>query len=187
MSKFFVKFFRVIRNKKVMKYVPNGTDVLDVGCGDDFYLLSSLRRKIKNGTGVDIAVKNTKIGNITIKKIRIGQRLPFRDASFNVVTMIAFVEHLDNPEKVLVDCRRVLRKDGIVIITTPMARAKPFWELLVKLGRTEEKTIEDHKQYFSQEKIEKLFKKTGFDVIVSRKFELGMNYIAVGRKNSRSF
>lgn len=182
MAKFFVKFFRVIRNKKVMKHVPNGADMLDIGCGDDFYLLTSLQRKIKTGVGVDIAVKDTKSGNITIKKVRIGQKLPFKDMSFNVVTMIAFIEHLERPEKVLADCRRVLRKNGLIIITTPMGRAKPFWELLVNLHLTEEKTTEDHKQYFSQDGVEKLLKKSGFDVIVSKKFELGMNYIAVGRK-----
>ena len=182
MAKFFVKFFRVIRNKKVMKYVPSSTDILDIGCGDDFYLLSSLKDKIKNGIGVDIAVKNMKSGNITIKKIRIGQKLPFRDMSFDVTTMIAFIEHLDKPEKVLADCRRVLRKHGIIIITTPMARARPFWELLVKLGLTEEKTSEGHKQYFSPVTVERLLRKCGFEVMISKKFELGMNYIAVGRK-----
>ncbi|MFA4820546.1 MAG: methyltransferase domain-containing protein [Candidatus Aenigmatarchaeota archaeon] len=182
MAKFFVKFFRVIRNQKVMKYVPEGSSVLDIGCGDDFYLLSGLQRKIKSGMGVDIAVKNAKSDNIIIKKIRIGQKLPFKDASFDVVTMIAFIEHLEKPEKVLTDCRRVLRKGGVIIITTPMARAKPFWEFLVNLGLTEEKNTEDHKQYFSQEKVEKLLKTNGFDITVSKKFELGMNYIAVGRK-----
>jgi len=182
MAKFFVKLFRVIRNKKVMKYVPNGADVLDIGCGDDFYLLNNLKSKIKNGTGVDIAVKNMTTGNITIKKIRIDQKLPFKDASFSVVTMIAFIEHLNKPEKVLADCSRVLRKNGTIIITTPMAQAKPFWELLVNFGFTEEKTTEDHKQYFSPTMVESLLRKRGFEVVVSKKFELGMNYIAVGRK-----
>ena len=182
MTKFFVKVFRVIRNKKVMKYIPNSSKVLDVGCGRDFYLLDTMKKRIKYGVGVDMAVKNTKIDNITIKKINVFDKLNFTSSSFDVATMIAFIEHIDKPEKILRECNRVLNKGGIIIITTPMSRAKPFWELLVNLGFTEEKTTEDHKHYFSPAEIESLLKKTGFKVTTSKKFEFGMNYIAVGKK-----
>lgn len=183
MTKFFVKFFRVIRNKKVMKYVPKDSRVLDVGCGGGFYLLDMTKNKIKSGVGIDMAVKNIKSGNITIKNVKVFDKLNFPSKSFDVTTMIAFIEHIDKPEKILHECNRVLTKGGIIIITTPMAMAKPFWELLVNFGLTEEKTTEDHKHYFSPDEIEKLLKKTGFRVLVSKKFELGMNYIAVGKKN----
>lgn len=182
MTKFFVKFFRVIRNKKVAKYVPEDADVLDIGCGSDYYLLSSLKRRIKSGTGIDMAVRSKKDGNITVRKMPIGTKLPFKTGTFDAVTMIAFIEHIDKPDKILSECNRVLRKGGTIIITTPMKQAKPFWELLVNLGLTEEKTTEDHKQYFSKELIEKMFKKNGFRVLVSKKFEAGMNYIAVAKK-----
>ncbi len=183
MTKIFVKIFRVIRNKKVMNYIPKNSEVLDVGCGRDFYLLDEVKDKIKSGVGIDIAVKNLKKDNITIKKTLIFDKLPFRPGSFDVVTMIAFIEHIDKPVKILYECNRVLRKSGIIIITTPMSRAKPFWELLVNFGFTEEKTTKDHKRYFTLEEIEKLLKSTGFRILISKKFEFGMNYIAVGKKN----
>src|SRR3989338_4499398 len=167
-TKFFVKFFRVIRNKKVAEYVPAGATMLDMGCGSDYYLLRS--------------VKDRKDGNITIRRTRIDEKLPFKSGMFDVATMIAFIEHLEKPEKVLSEVRRVLKKDGTIIITTPMGRAKPFWETLVKLGLTEEKTTEDHKHYFTTKEIEKLLGKNGFSITVSENFEAGMNYIAVGRK-----
>src|SRR3989338_58509 len=179
--KFFVKFFRVIRNKKVAKYVPDGSRMLDVGCGTDFFLLDSVAGKIKTVIGVDIAVRNMKKGNITIRKMKLHDKLPFKGNSFDVVTMIAFIEHLDKPKEMLAECRRVLRKGGSVIITTPMGRAKPFWEALVKMGLTEEKTTEDHKHYFTPVEIENLLAKNGFNIIVSENFEAGMNYIAVGQ------
>lgn len=180
--KFFVKFFRVIRNKRVAEHVPQGATMLDIGCGSDYYLLKEVKDKIKSGVGMDIVVKNRRHGNITIRKTKIDEKLPFKPNSFDVATMIAFIEHLDKPEKVLAEVRRVLKKDGKIIITTPMGRAKPFWETLVKLGLTEEKTTEDHKHYFTPKEIEGLLKRNGFAVDVSENFELGMNYIAVGRK-----
>lgn len=182
MTKIFVKFFRVIRNRKVMKYIPGNSRMLDVGCGSDAYLLGSIRNRIKSGIGVDIAAKNSKAGNITTRKMSINRRLPFRPGAFDVVTMIAFIEHLEKPGKILAECSRVLRKGGLIIITTPMARARPFWELLVNLGLTEEKSTEEHRHYFQPQEIENLLKTCGFGVSVSRKFELGMNYIAVGKK-----
>src|SRR3989338_7080057 len=133
-TKFFVKFFRVIRNKKVAEYVPSGAAMLDVGCGSDYYLLRAVKDKIKSGIGIDIAVNDRKDGNITIRRARVDEKLPFTSGTFDVATMIAFIEHLEKPEKVLSEVDRVLKKDGTIIITTPMGRAKPFWETLVKLG-----------------------------------------------------
>ena len=156
--------------------------MLDVGCGSDFYLLSGVKHRIKRGVGMDVAVTNRKTGNIEIRKTEVFDKLPFAAGSFDVVTMIAFIEHIDKPEKIARECNRVLRKGGRLIITTPMGQAKPFWELLVNLGLTEEKTTEDHKQYFNPQKIEKLLRDSGFKIEVSRKFEMGMNYVAVGKK-----
>ncbi|MBI4174026.1 MAG: class I SAM-dependent methyltransferase [Candidatus Aenigmarchaeota archaeon] len=181
-TKFFVKFFRVVRNKKVAEHIPESAAMLDVGCGSDFYLLQSVGRKIRTGTGIDIAVRNLKKDNITIRKMKLDDRLPFKSGSFDVVTMIAFIEHLDKPKEMISEVRRVLRNGGRLIITTPMGRARPFWEALVKLGLTEEKTTEDHKHYFTPKEIESLLTKNGFKIIVSENFEAGMNYIAVGQK-----
>lgn len=182
MAKFFVRFFRVLRNKKVMNYIADGSGLLDIGCGSDFYLLRQVKNKIKSGVGLDIAAKNYSDEKLTIKKAKLGGRLLFQNGSFDTVTMIAFIEHIDKPKKMLAECNRVLKKGGCVIITTPMSRAKIFWEILVNLGLTEEKSTEEHKHYFLPKEIEGLLKKSGFKVVVSKKFQFGMNYIAVGKK-----
>ena len=182
MVKFFVWFFRVIRNKKVMGYIPKNADVLDIGCGIDFYLLRVVKDKIKSGVGIDMAVRNFTDGKLTIKKTKVTGKLSFRSGSFNTVTMIAFIEHITKPEKMLKECNRVLKKGGIIIITTPMSRARAFWETLVNLGLTEEKNTKEHVHYFSPGEIERLLRSTGFRVIISKNFEFGMNYIAVGKK-----
>ena len=182
MAKFFVWFFRVVRNKKVMNHVPRGSTVLDIGCGSDFYLLRGIKDKIKSGVGLDLAVKNYSDDKLIIKKSRLHYQLSFKSGSFSAVTMIAFIEHITEPGKMLKECNRVLKKNGIVVITTPMARARLFWETLVNLGLTEEKSTKEHVHYFSPEEIEKLLKSAGFKVTVSKKFEFGMNYIAVGKK-----
>ncbi|MEN4006026.1 MAG: class I SAM-dependent methyltransferase [Methanobacteriaceae archaeon] len=48
------------------------------------------------------------------------ERFPFEDGSFDVVLFLDVIEHLHNsPKKVLKEIRRVLKKNGITILTTP--------------------------------------------------------------------
>lgn len=45
--------------------------------------------------------------------------LPFPNDSFNVVLCQEIIEHIENPWKLLRDARRILKNDGLVIISTP--------------------------------------------------------------------
>ncbi len=49
--------------------------------------------------------------------------LPFRDASFEAVVLAHTVEHLPDPLLALREVRRVLRPDGIAVVTTPNVRS----------------------------------------------------------------
>lgn len=52
----------------------------------------------------------------------LGGALPFRDGAFDVVTANMVVEHLAEPECVLMELARVLDAGGAVVIVTPNAR-----------------------------------------------------------------
>ena len=45
--------------------------------------------------------------------------IPVADSSFDVILLCEVLEHLEKPEDVLKECYRVLKKDGIIIITMP--------------------------------------------------------------------
>lgn len=173
---------RNIRNKKIKKYIPANPVLLDLGCGKNFYLLGSLKNKIKRGHGVDINIKNKKMGNIETTRLSVYDKLPFNKNTFNVVSMIAFIEHIDKPDKIVRECNRVLTHGGRLIITTPTRRAKPFWETLVKMGLTDEPGIESHKHYFTLGELSSILKNNGFKVLESKRFEFGMNSFIVGEK-----
>lgn len=173
---------RNIRNKKVLKYIPKNSSVLDIGCGKTNYLLLSIKSKIKSGYGVDINIKNKKTGNIQTAKLSVFDKLPFPDGMFNVASMIAFIEHIDKPDKIVRECNRVLTKGGRLIITTPTRRAKPFWEILVRMGLTDEPGIESHKHYFTLGELSSLLENNGFKVLESQRFEFGINSFIVGEK-----
>lgn len=46
-------------------------------------------------------------------------RLPHPDGSFDVVVAFGVVEHLDSPEELMIEAKRVLKPDGILVISAP--------------------------------------------------------------------
>lgn len=47
------------------------------------------------------------------------QKIPFKDDSVSLVFLLDIIEHLINPDYILNEAKRVLKKDGKIIITTP--------------------------------------------------------------------
>ena len=107
-----------------LRLIPrrNFDRVLDLGCSDGV-----ISEKIKNITkskiiGVDncperynLAIKK----GIEVKEGDVKQRLLFEDNSFDLVFAGEIIEHVLSPDDVLLEIRRVLKKDGILVLTTP--------------------------------------------------------------------
>jgi ubiquinone/menaquinone biosynthesis C-methylase UbiE len=56
------------------------------------------------------------------------QCLPFRDRSFDIVVSFETVEHLEWRDEFLDECRRILRKDGSSLSSTPVRLSyRPPW------------------------------------------------------------
>jgi SAM-dependent methyltransferase len=59
-----------------------------------------------------------------------GERLPFKDDSFDTVLMISSLEHFEDDHATLEDCRRILRPGGRVLITTDSQPTEPGLPLI---------------------------------------------------------
>ncbi|MDD5086272.1 MAG: class I SAM-dependent methyltransferase [Candidatus Nanoarchaeia archaeon] len=170
------------RLKKAEKLVKGGV-VYDIGCYHGEFL-KKIEKKIEKGYGIDKLVNKNSTKKITFKKAYIKEKIPGKENSADYLTMIAILEHLENPEKMLKDCRRILKKGGLIIITTPHPRGKNILEWLVKLrlvGWGEEE-IKDHKGYYDEKAIEEMLKKAGFGSIRCELFEFGLNVLATAKK-----
>ncbi len=134
---------------------------LDIGCGDCYFLLNS-PGKVR--VGLDL-----RFGDEVV------DRLEFPDGSFAGVSMLAVIEHLENPAGVIREVHRVLKPGGRFIITTPKRKG----EWLMGLLRKDISHI--HKAYFDLETIQEL---TGdfFELISFKEFLLGFNQIFVMQK-----
>lgn len=107
---------------------------LDLGCGDGRWTseiheyLSSSRSGAPESVGVDISRRAIGFAQLISPHIDFrsfaGERLPFADESFDLVTSIEVLEHLDHEHERLhlSEARRVLHPGGILLLTTPSRR-----------------------------------------------------------------
>jgi ubiquinone/menaquinone biosynthesis C-methylase UbiE len=173
---------RWLRIRKIVPYVKErkGCSLLDIGCGPRFTMLRALSPYIGLGVGIDEEVEDLEYGNIRTYRLRLGKTLPFTDSLFQVVTMLAILEHLDFPEQILKEARRVLRPGGIVLITTPSPKAKPVLEFLsFKLHLVSKKEIQNHKRYYDRRALEELTDVCGLRLEKHLYFQFGFNNFLV--------
>lgn len=159
--------------------------ILDVGCGayPEFLLAVSFAEKF----GVDkISFSEgdrSRFMNegVQVKEFDIedGGSFPFSDSYFDIVTMLAVVEHLDNIKlkKVFCELFRVLKPNGRLIITTPAPWAHWILKLLAVLRIVSSVEISEHKAYYSHKKLTRVLESAGFNNKNMRYgfFEFAMN------------
>lgn len=133
-------------------FVPNGTGkcALDIGCRDGYWS-ERLKEMGYNVASIDIEPAYTRA-----LKHNVENGLPFPDASFDLVWCTEVIEHLHTPKYLLDEINRVLKPNGISILTTPNSA---WWFYFVSRlwGWTPQKLQNpDHKQFFNERDIRKL-------------------------------
>lgn len=174
---------RKLRENRIRKLIPKNSALCDLGCGFHGKFLISMTEDLIYGLGVDWRVKSNKYKNITFIKSNLEQKLKAKANTFDVVTCLAVLEHLNKPENLIKEAYRILKKDGLLIITTPSKLSKPILEFLsFKLGLIGYEHIKEHKHYFDRAELRTLLKNIGFKDIQTSSFEFGMNNLAIAKK-----
>jgi SAM-dependent methyltransferase len=163
------------------------TSILDIGCGSDPLFLKST--SVDERFGVDRLVPDTASdGPVRIAIADVGALpvLPFKDESFDAVTMLAVLEHLppDSVPKLLDDIYRVLKNKGVFVLTTPPPRTNHLLKLFAKVRIVSPEEIDEHERAYTIRDIKGLFARSKFEDrhAESGTFELGMNLWARATK-----
>jgi SAM-dependent methyltransferase len=105
-------------------WAPRGARVLDLGCGTGMTLLELPR--VYCGLGLDPSPEALAFcRGRGLERLARGSAidLPLSDASVHAVLALDIVEHIDDDRRALSEIARVLRPDGVAVITVP---AFPF-------------------------------------------------------------
>jgi SAM-dependent methyltransferase len=99
----------------------SGRSVLDVGCGPGF-LLRVLVEHGYEASGVDHSQEALRLARERVDgELRQGDAcgtLPWPDQSFDAVVLHDVIEHLGEPDHALDEVHRVLRRGGLVLLST---------------------------------------------------------------------
>ena len=117
--------------------LPPGGSVLDVGGGPgrmavplarDHHVtladVSAEMLRIAQATALEAAVPP---GNLALRELDAGQRLPFSDAAFDRILCIDLLVHVKEPVALLRELRRVLKDGGELLVD--MSNRSPWWIL----------------------------------------------------------
>lgn len=162
--------------------LKKGDYILDVGCGDGYYL------HILSNIGIPLKLKGTDFDEAGLKKAKknlgkkiplyqadLMKKLPFKSNTFDKVVMSEVAEHLPDDIKGLKEVFRVMKKGGVFTVTVPNHNYPFFWDpvnwLLEHLFDTHIKSgffagiWNQHERLYTPEQIKKVIEKAGFKVI----------------------
>lgn len=176
----FQKYWHFRRFMEVDKFViPVSGNILDVGCHSGLFTSRIIKKMDDVGGiyGVDVsrcaidrAKKRIPKGHF---KIADAHKLPFPGNFFNAVFCLEVIEHVDYPQQVISEIKRVLKRGGYAILLVPTDNLLFkiiwfLWTLKYKVWR------HTHIQSFNGDKLEKLIESNKLKIIESKKFNLGM-------------
>ena len=176
------------RNRRVSRYLKPGKTLLDIGCGHGYLLrISPCKRNI----GIDElqCYEYVKDGGGTIIKASVSEgltvekNLPFEEQSFDYVTIVAVIEHFHHPDEIIQECHRVLRKQGLLIMTTPFPIVEKILLFMDKGSYlfSYKKVKDAHVGYYNLESMNRLTENF-FHLVEYKRFHWGVNQLFAYRK-----
>lgn len=118
-----IAYDHLTRYRLAERYV-SGKSAIDLGCGVGYgaHLLAKVARSI---VGVDLSKEaiahaagsyqapnlHFEVGNVA--------SLPYEDGSFEAAVSFEVIEHLEYPEELVLEAKRLLKKDGVFVVSTP--------------------------------------------------------------------
>ena len=179
------KLLRYFRTKLVIPHVSPNMRICDLGCGANPVLLKHLATiTTAKPVGLDFSVQNSSSTNIELRMADFNKLpLPISNKEFDLITMLAVLEHLDNYNEVISECFRGLKDGGKLMLTTPSPISKPILEFLADLKIISHHAIYDHKKYFKKNEVFDLLEKNFIDIKVWS-VACGLNTVAIATKKT---
>lgn len=170
------------RIRQAKKFII-GTTILDIGCHYGELFESVLKTKKILGEGIDDVLKQViSTEHYTLFPGYFPQ--DFKSTkTFDTITLLAVLEHIpiEKTRENAALFNKLLNDKGRVIITIPSKKVDTILAVLLFFKLIDGMDIEHH-QDFDRELIKDIFLANGFQLLVEKKFQLGLNNVFVFEK-----
>lgn len=165
-------------DQRIKRLLPVGGSIVDLGCGSG-EMLDAVGDLFEERIGIDISrhgFSQRQVHGCTFIEADLNSAFPLRNNWANAVIANQVIEHIVDPMGFVREINRILRPDGMCIVTTPNIRyLKNIRHLLFSGhgprtagGNTTDGVWDDgHLHYFTHRDICELFAKAGFREIKS--------------------
>lgn len=149
---------------EISPYLNKNKLVLDLGCGPGAFSIA-ISDKCREVYAIDIiddfvkaAKKNAKIykKNNILTKLQKKNKIPIDDNFFDVVFLVDVLHHVENVNAFLLDIKRVLKKNGLIIIFEPN-KLNPLMYLIHLFDYNERGLLELGRPGIYRKKLENYF------------------------------
>jgi len=158
---------------EMLQFIPSHCKkILDVGCGDGSFLSAVKSTKDIEAWGVDISKNSIEIAEKRIDKALHAdltqdiQILP--DDYFDAIFFNDVLEHIINPKELLINIKKKLNRNGIVVASIPNIRHYRILIMLLKNKDFKYEKIgvmdETHLRFFTKKSMIRLFDTAGYQV-----------------------
>ncbi len=170
---YIIYLLTVRKRKRIERFRDHGR-ILDIGCGRGLFL------HIMQEDGWDVAgqefseISASYASDIYGIDVRTGELkdCEYESESFDVVNINHVLEHLENPDQVIAECYRILKKGGLLVTAVPNIDSlqglfgKKHWFQL---------DLPCHLYHFSSKSLFDLLQKNSFKVELTRHFKFEYN------------
>lgn len=164
------------------------SQILDIGCHGGIFTYQIFQKFKKSEIyGIDISKNAILYAKRKYKNIKFiiarAEKLPFENNKFDLITCFEVLEHVENPEEVIKEIKRVSRKEAnlLIIVPTENLLFRIIWFFWTTLGPGRVWT-HTHIQKFTNKNLDLLLQRTGYRIIERNTFLLGMLLIIHAKK-----
>lgn len=176
------KYLQSVRLAKITPHLKG--DILDLGCANA-RVLREYGSQISSYCGIERSPRKVE----QLKKEFPGacfqqcdldvDRLKL-DRQYDCILMIALIEHLFNQKHVMTEVKRVLKPEGVVLLTTPTVFGNDIvLRLGAALGLFARSVVKNHIVIYNRHRFSILANEIGFELRQHQTFQLFCNQLAI--------
>jgi len=160
--------------RQALRQVPCDGPVLDVGCGEGWFLRQldlPQRRLVGLDFSVDAAAEAWSSNGVPAVCAAL-PNAPFAAGTFAAITLFQVLEHLYDPLQYIEAAARLLHPEGRLIVQVPNAGS---WQFLLLGERWSGLDVPRHLLIYREQDIENLLEFAGFEIVRRKRFALRDN------------